>query len=99
MTETHTHHDHDQHQMHRDMHHDSMPAHHDHSEQHQGHSGHQGHDPAEFRQRFWLSLVLTVPILALSHAIQSFLGLEETLHFAGSGYLLFGLSVALYFYG
>ena len=97
MTDTHTHHNHDE--MHRDMHHDPMPAHHDHTKQHQGHSGHQGHDPAEFRQRFWLSLVLTIPILALSHAIQSFLGLEETLHFAGSNYILFGLSVALYLYG
>ncbi|MFA9460291.1 copper-translocating P-type ATPase [Thiohalorhabdus methylotrophus] len=54
---------------------------------------------ADFRQRFWVSLALTVPILALSPMIQSFLGLTETLAFSGDGYVLFALSVGVFFYG
>ena len=54
---------------------------------------------ADFRRRFWISLALTVPVLALSPMIQSFLGLREALAFAGSGYVLFALSVVVYFYG
>jgi len=65
--------------------------------------GHAGHDHgamvADFRRRFWISLALTVPVLALSPMIQNFLGLREALAFAGSGYLLFALSAAVYFYG
>jgi len=64
---------------------------------------HAGHDHgamvADFRCRFWISLALTVPVLALSPMIQSFLGLRPALAFAGSGYLLFALSTAVYFYG
>jgi len=65
--------------------------------------GHAGHDHgamvSDFRRRFWISLALTLPVLALSPMIQSFLGLREALAFAGSGYLLFALSAAVYFYG
>jgi len=53
----------------------------------------------DFRRRFWFSLVLTVPILALSPMIQEWLGLEERLAFPGSAYALFGLSTAVYLYG
>jgi len=54
---------------------------------------------ADYRRRFWVSLVLTVPVLALSPMIQSFLGLRETLSFPGSDYLLFALSAIVFFYG
>ena len=63
---------------------------------------HQGHDHAamiaDFRRRFWVSLILTVPILALSPLIQAFLGLEA-LAFSGDSYVLFGLSTVVFFYG
>jgi len=54
---------------------------------------------ADFRRRFWLSLALTLPILALSPMIQGFLGLTEILAFPGDRYLLFGLSAAVFVYG
>ncbi len=54
---------------------------------------------ADYRRRFWVSLGLTVPVLALSPMIQSFLGLRETLRFPGSDYLLFGISAVVFFYG
>jgi P-type Cu2+ transporter len=54
---------------------------------------------ADFRRRFWISLAVTVPVLALSPMIQGVLGLREVLAFPGSGYTLFALSAAVFFYG
>lgn len=54
---------------------------------------------ADFRQRFWVSLVLTVPVLLLSPGIQRFLGLDTLLTFPGQSYALFVLASAVYFYG
>ena len=54
---------------------------------HDGHSGHAGHDHgqmvADFRKRFWVCLLLTIPVLALSPMIQHVLGLGEGWRFAG----------------
>jgi Cu2+-exporting ATPase len=46
-----------------------------------------------------VSLVLTIPILALSPLVQRFLGLEGRIDFPGDTYLLFALSSVVYFYG
>lgn len=54
---------------------------------------------ADFRRRFWVSLVLTVPVLALSPMIQRFLGLEGVIQFPGDIYVLFALSSVIYLYG
>jgi Cu2+-exporting ATPase len=54
---------------------------------------------ADFRRRFWVSLVVSIPILALSPLIQQFLGLEETFAFTGDIYVLFVLSSIVFFYG
>lgn len=55
--------------------------------EHEGHAGHGNHGHAhmiaDFRQRFWISLALTAPILALSPFILELLGLRETLWFPG----------------
>ena len=75
---------------------------------HEGHAGghshheHHGHDHhammvADFRRRFFVSLALTVPILALSPMIQGWLGFE--LAFPGSIWVLTGLSALVYGYG
>ncbi len=70
---------------------------------HAGHAGHGGHDHgamiADYRRRFWVTAVLTVPILLLAPMIQGWLGLEQALDFAGDAYLLAALSTAVYFYG
>ncbi|HEX6979518.1 MAG TPA: heavy metal translocating P-type ATPase, partial [Alphaproteobacteria bacterium] len=54
---------------------------------------------ADFRRRFWVSAVLTVPILLLSPMIRHWLGLTDALAFAGSDYVLFVLSSVVFFYG
>ncbi|MBK5929811.1 heavy metal translocating P-type ATPase [Halochromatium salexigens] len=54
---------------------------------------------ADFRRRFWISVLLTVPILLLSPLIQSFLGLTDALAFPGDQYALLALSTAVFLYG
>jgi len=51
----------------------------------------------DFKKRFFVSIVITVPVLALSPMIQAFFGFD--LAFRGSSYLLFALSTFVYFYG
>jgi len=53
----------------------------------------------DFKRRFWISLALTVPVLALAPLIQEVLGLEETLGFAGDSYVQFVLASLIFFYG
>ncbi|MFP4070748.1 MAG: heavy metal translocating P-type ATPase, partial [Desulfovibrionales bacterium] len=60
---------------------------------------HHAHMVADFRRRFWISLILTLPMLALSPMLRSFAGLTEELGFPGDMYVLFGLATAVYFYG
>jgi Cu2+-exporting ATPase len=70
---------------------------------HAGHSSHAGHDHgqmvADFRKRFWISLLLTVPVLILSPMIQHAFGLSEEWRFSGDAYILTALSSVIYFYG
>jgi len=69
--------------------------------EHKGHGGqdHHAHMVADFRKRFWISLAVTIPILALSPMIQAFLGIREALRFPGDGYVLWILSSFVFFYG
>ncbi|MEO8932512.1 MAG: heavy metal translocating P-type ATPase [Lacisediminihabitans sp.] len=66
------------------------------SEQHSGHD-HSAHDPAMFRRKFWLSLVLTVPTLIFSRGLQDILGLGGP-RFPGSDYIpaVFGIVLLVY---
>jgi Cu2+-exporting ATPase len=54
---------------------------------------------ADFRRRFWVSLVITVPVLILSPLIQGLLGIADPLDFPGDTYVLWALSTAIFFYG
>ncbi|HQI91708.1 MAG: Copper-exporting P-type ATPase B [Methanosaeta sp. PtaB.Bin039] len=60
-------------------------------------SRHRGHRTEDFKRRFVISIVLTVPILALSPFIQDLVGID--VRFSGSIYALFLLSTLIYFYG
>jgi P-type Cu2+ transporter len=54
---------------------------------------------ADFRRRFWVSLALTIPVVALAPMIQHWLGVREALAFPGDAYVSFALSTIVYFYG
>jgi Cu2+-exporting ATPase len=80
--------------------------HHHHHEDSQKHTEHQNHDNhhdhhammvKDFKRRFLISLVLLVPILALSPMIQEFFDLN--LRFSGDLYILLTLSTLLFIYG
>jgi P-type Cu2+ transporter len=70
----------------------SQPAGHD------THS-HHAHMVADFRRRFWVSLALTVPILAISEHFWELVGLRPLLSFSGDRYVLFAFAAVVYFYG
>ncbi|HSE05672.1 MAG TPA: copper-translocating P-type ATPase [Methylomirabilota bacterium] len=53
----------------------------------------------DFRRRFWVSLVLSIPVLGLAPLIQAWLGLEQVLAFPGDGAVQAVLATAIYFYG
>ena len=67
--------------------------------EHGDHAQHHAHMVADFRRRFWVSLVLTVPVVVLSPMLQAIFGLEETLHFPGDAYVQFALASVIFFYG
>lgn len=64
-----------------------------------GHAHHHQAMIQDFKKRFWISLILTLPILLLSPVIQQFLHLENKLTFPGDLYVLFALSSIIFFYG
>ncbi|MCB1305958.1 MAG: heavy metal translocating P-type ATPase, partial [Leptospiraceae bacterium] len=51
----------------------------------------------DFKRRFYVSLVLTAPILVLSKMIQGFLGFSVTIPYQGC--IVFIIATALFFYG
>jgi len=69
--------------------------------EHEGHKSgdHHTHMVADFRKRFWISLLVTIPILVLSPMIQAFLGFKRVLGFPGDAYVLWALSSFVFFYG
>ncbi|MCH2448539.1 MAG: cadmium-translocating P-type ATPase [Gracilimonas sp.] len=85
----------------------------DHSKMDHGNGGHSGHDAnapmgmaghdhhkmmvADFRKRFWISTIISIPILFFSPMIQEFFGYDYLL--PGNSYILFVLSSFVYFWG
>lgn len=63
----------------------------DHSEHGSGHDAHgrqshSHHDPNVFKQKFWISVLLTIPVLVFSEHFMGLLGLNAP-HFTGSHYI------------
>ena len=75
------------------QHHDPHAGH----DPHTGHDRHAGHSVAMFRDKFWLSLLLTLPTLAWGHMLQNVLGYSAPT-FPGSRFIpaLFGTAVFAY---
>ena len=72
-----------------------MHAAHKHAEK--GHAAHHAHMVEDFKRRFWISLIATIPVLILSPLVQSLL--RFSLKFPGDKFALFGISTFVYFYG
>lgn len=76
---------------------DNLEGKQDHQDKKHSEQQHHEHMIEDFRRRFWVSLILTIPILVLSPLIQNILGYEFTFPF--DSYVLFALSSVIYFYG
>lgn len=79
--------DHNRHNAHGGMNHGS----------HEDHDKHAGHNPDMFKQKFWLSLLLSVPTLMFSHTVQGWFGLNWV--FTGSEYIPAVFGTIIFFYG
>ncbi|WP_159517161.1 copper-translocating P-type ATPase [Sunxiuqinia indica] len=75
----------------------NVSHHHEHDHGSHDHSGHHAMMIRDFRKRFWISMVLTLPVLVLSPMIQNLLSYNFS--FGQANYLLFGLSTVIFFYG
>lgn len=64
-----------------------------------GHAGHDHHSMmiADFRKRFYIALILTIPVMLLSQMIQHWLGIH--ISFPRSDLILLALSSVVFFYG
>jgi len=83
----------DEHKNHMDHKHDNS----DHKAMEHEHENHHEMMIEDFKRRFYISLIVTIPILLLSPMIQGWIGWE--LEFTGSEYILFILSSFIYGYG
>lgn len=78
--------------------------HHSSGNGHDNHSGsggqdhHDHHDPAQFRDRFWFTLALSIPVVYFSHMFQELLGYSAP-HFPGSTWVSPVLGTSIFLYG
>jgi len=63
------------------------------------HASHHAHMVGDFRRRFWVSLVLSIPVILLARHIRGWLGLQDVLAFPGDSFVQFVLASFLFFYG
>lgn len=82
---------------HPDANHTGSQDHHEGHGQHVGHDKHAGHHISDFWKRFVICCIVSVPVLALSHMIQIWLGFSFA--FSGDSYLLAALSTFIFVYG
>ncbi|GIV96685.1 MAG: copper-translocating P-type ATPase [Herpetosiphonaceae bacterium] len=62
------------------------------------HAGHMEHSAAVFRRRFWIALLLTIPVVLYSELVQELLGYQAPA-FPGSAWVEPVLSSIIYWYG
>jgi len=79
----------------------SQDNHHQHKDKNHNHDGHNHHDHhanmiEDFKKRFWISIIITIPIMVLAPMIQELLGYE--LRFQYDRYVQFVLSTIVFFY-
>jgi Cu2+-exporting ATPase len=71
----------------------------DHPDNQGNHGGHHAHMLNDFKKRFWISLIATIPVLVLSPMIQSFMGIRGAISFTGDTAISFVISTFIFIYG
>ena len=94
------------HAHHHAMHHPdeppAKPGYPEHPEQHDpregGHDKHEGHSVEMFRNKFWVTLLLTIPTVIWGHMLMRLTGFHAPA-FAGSQWIAPVFGTAVFFYG
>lgn len=99
MKQKHQHHNHEHHHTHVDRESNQDKHMHKHHREEHSHHGHHDHGDMvnDFKKRFFISLIITIPILVLSPMIQGFIGVNW--RFPSDQYILFALATVIFFYG
>lgn len=71
---------------------------HNNHDYHQQHDKHAGHSVAMFRDKFWLSLLMTLPVLLYSEMIQHWLNIKPP-SIPAENFIPFIFSTLIFFYG
>lgn len=78
----------------------------DHNSSKNSNKGHKGHDHSghhdmlsDYKKRFIVSIILTIPTFFLSHMVQEALNIRELIGFSGDIFILFILSSIIFLYG
>lgn len=75
--------------------HDNHADHDDHGD----HGSHHEHMVEDFKKRFYISLVLTIPLAVLSPMLRSLVGLSGEILFPGQMLVMLALATIIFFYG
>jgi P-type Cu2+ transporter len=80
--------------------HDNQDHHRDHSshDQHGGHDKHAGHNPDMFKRRFFICLLLTLPVLYFAPMFEHWVN-YQAIQFPGVNWITPILATIIYFYG
>ena len=83
------------------VHRHDEPGHggHGHGDMHDGHDKHAGHSVEMFRDKFWVTLLLTIPTLVWGHMLQTLLPGYQPPRFIGSEWIPAIFGSAVFFYG
>lgn len=63
------------------------------------HHDHHAHMVADFKRRFWISLILSIPVVLLAPLIQEIIGVTGKWNFHGDAWVQFGFATLVFFYG
>ncbi|WP_066190496.1 copper-translocating P-type ATPase [Gracilibacillus timonensis] len=96
----HNHHNHESDEHHHDRqhnHHHDHGSHDDHDHGSHDHQHHHEHMIEDFKKRFYISIILAIPVIILSDMIQSFF--NYSLSFPGDQWLSLLIATIIFFYG
>lgn len=79
-------------------HEEKHQGHEDHKTEEQDYDKHAGHSLAAFARKFWISLILTIPVVLYSELPEKIFGFRAP-QFGGSQYLPLILGTIIFFYG
>jgi Cu2+-exporting ATPase len=71
---------------------------HKHHNSHSHHNNHQ-HHTADYKKRFWITLILTIPVLLFSSMTGELFSFAKQLQFPGVNWFLLSLCTLIFFYG